>query len=140
MLKSAAVTRLAGSEVMRIIPEGGVRASVYLSNADLGFVSEGQDVKLSVSSFPAGEYGYLQANITRIGADSLKGSSASQQQPANTYPVQVTLQQNPDKKILLDRLKPGMQVSALIVVRKRPVISLLTDMFTKGTEDLQNSR
>ena len=130
----------AGSEVMRIIPEGGVRASVYLSNADLGFVSEGQDVKLSVSSFPAGEYGYLQANITRIGADSLKGSLASQQQPANTYPVQVTLQQNPDKKILLDRLKPGMQVSALIVVRKRPVISLLTDMFTKGTEDLQNSR
>ena len=130
----------AGSEVMRIIPEGGVRASVYLSNADLGFVSEGQDVKLSVSSFPAGEYGYLQASITRIGADSLKGSSASQQQPANTYPVQVTLQPNSDKKILLDRLKPGMQVSALIVVRKRPVISLLTDMFTKGTEDLQNSR
>ena len=103
-------------------------------------MSEGQDVKLSVSSFPAGEYGYLQANITRIGADSLKGSSASQQQPANTYPVQVTLQPNPDKKILLDRLKPGMQVSALIVVRKRPVISLFTDMFTKGTEDLQNSR
>ena len=130
----------AGSEVMRIIPEGGVRASVYLSNADLGFVSEGQDVKLSVSSFPAGEYGYLKANITRIGADSLKGSSSSQQQPANTYPVQVTLQQNPDKKVLLDRLKPGMQVTALIVVRKRPVISLLTDMFTKGSEDLQNSR
>jgi hypothetical protein len=52
----------------------------------------------------------------------------------------VTLQPNSDKKILFDRLKPGMQVSALIVVRKRPVISLLTDMFTKGTEDLQNSR
>ena len=33
-----------------------------------------------------------------------------------------------------------MQVSALIVVRKRPVISLLTDTFTKGAEDLQNSR
>ena len=130
----------AGSEVMRIIPEGGVRANVYLSNADLGFVSEGQDVKLSVSSFPAGEYGYLKANITRIGADSLKVSSASQQQPANTYPVQVTLQQNLDKNVLIDRLKPGMQVTALIVVRKRPVISLLTDMFTKGSEDLQNSR
>ena len=131
-----------GAEVMRIIPDGGLRASVFLANSDLGFVSEGQAVKLSVSSFPPGEYGYLEARVTRIGADSLQSStsSSSDLQPSSKYPVQVTIDGNSEKSILLSRLKPGMQVSALIVVRERPVISLLTDTFTKGTEDLQNSR
>ena len=131
-----------GAEVMRIIPDGGLRASVFLANSDLGFVSEGQAVKLSVSSFPPGEYGYLEARVTRIGADSLQSStsSSSDLQPSSKYPVQVTIDGNSEKSILLSRLKPGMQVSALIVVRQRPVISLLTDTFTKGTEDLQNSR
>jgi hypothetical protein len=41
---------------------------------------------------------------------------------------------------MLNRLEPGMQVSANIIVRQRPVITLLTDVFTKGTETLQNSR
>ena len=95
--------------------------------------------KLAVSSFPPGEYGYLQAKVTRIGADALDQQGA-QRQRANTFPMQVTLEKNADKSVLMEKLKPGMQVSALIVVRQRPVISLLTDMFTKGTEDLQNSR
>lgn len=131
-----------GSEVMRIIPEGGLRASVFLANSDLGFVSEGQAVKLSISSFPPGEYGYLDARVTRIGADSLQSSSSSvsEDQPSSKYPVQITIDNNVKKSSLLNRLKPGMQVSALMVVRQRPVISLLTDTFTKGTEDLQNTR
>ena len=131
-----------GSEVMRIIPEGGLRASVFLANSDLGFVSEGQAVKLSVSSFPPGEYGYLDARVTRIGADSLKSNdgSGSEAQSTNKYPVQITIDSNSEKSSLLTRLKPGMQVSALIVVRQRPIISLLTDTFTQGSEDLQNTR
>ena len=131
-----------GAEVMRIIPEGGLRASVFLANSDLGFVSEGQVVKLAVSSFPPGEYGYLDARVTRIGADSLQSSSssASESQSSSKFPVQITIDNNADKSTLLSRLKPGMQVSALIVVRQRPVISLLTDTFTKGSEALQNTR
>ena len=38
------------------------------------------------------------------------------------------------------KAESDFKVSALIVTRQRPVISLLTDTFTKGTEDLQNSR
>ena len=127
---------------MRIIPEGGLRASVFLANSDLGFVSEGQAVKLSVSSFLPGEYGYLDARVTRIGADSLKSNdgSGSEAQSTNKYPVQITIDSNSEKSSLLTRLKPGMQVSALIVVRQRPIISLLTDTFTQGSEDLQNTR
>lgn len=130
----------AGTELMRIVPEGALRAKVYLANTDLGFVKEGQKAKISVSSFPAGEYGYLDAKVTRIGADALDSASQAEQQKANTYPLQITLEPNKTKQKLLEKLHPGMQVSTLIVVRQRPVISLFTEMFTKGTEGLKNSR
>jgi HlyD family secretion protein len=129
-----------GTELMRIVPEGALRARVFLANSDLGFVREGQQAKLSISSFPAGEYGYLDAKVTRIGADALDSQSQVEQQKANTYPLQVTLGANPTKTKLLTQLHPGMQVSALIIVRQRPVINLFTDVFTKGTEGLKNSR
>jgi hypothetical protein len=52
----------------------------------------------------------------------------------------IQLGPNRGKEAMLNRLEPGMQVSANIIVRQRPVITLLTDVFTKGTETLQNSR
>ena len=131
-----------GTKVMEIIPDGGLKAKVFLPNSELGFVRSGMPVKLAVSSFPAGEYGYLKGVITRIGADALDDSDklASNPRRANTFPMSIALEPNTDKKSILDRLAPGMQVSANIIVRQRPVITLLTDVFTKGSESLQNSR
>ena len=42
---------------------------VFLPNSELGFIKDGMDVKLAVSSFPAGEYGYLKGTVKSIGAD-----------------------------------------------------------------------
>ena len=125
-----------GAEVMRIVPDGGgLKAKVFLPNSELGFIKDGMPVKLSVSSFPAGEYGYLKGFIKNIGADALENTAL-----ANTFPMTIELTQNQDKMAILERLAPGMQVSANIIVRQRPVITLLTDVFTKGSESLQNSR
>ena len=131
-----------GTEVMRIIPDGQLKAMVFLPNTELGFVKQGMPVKLAVSSFPPGEYGYLNAKVVRIGADALSGEdgTAASQQKANTFPLMVQLEKNKGKDDILARLAPGMQVSANIIVRQRPVITLLTDVFTKGTESLQGSR
>jgi HlyD family secretion protein len=131
-----------GAEVMRIIPEGGLKAKVYLPNSELGFVKPSLPVKLAVSSFPPGEYGYLQGTVQRIGADALSGDAMTNPTPQqqNTYPMVIQLGPNRGKEAMLNRLEPGMQVSANIIVRQGPVITLLTDVFTKGTESLQNSR
>jgi len=129
-----------GTELMRIIPEGSLRARLFLANTDLGFVRENQKAKLSISSFPASEYGYLNGRVTRIGADALDTAATPDQRRADTFPLQVTLEANPGKARLINKLRPGMQVAALISVRQRPVITLLTDTFTKGSESLQNSR
>ena len=66
-------------------------------------------------------------------SNRLIGSVQTHFQPAE-------LVDNEDKSVILDRLTPGMQVTANIIVRQRPVITLLTDVFTKGSESLQNSR
>jgi len=131
----------AGSEVMRIIPEGALKAALYISNADVGFVRTGQAVKLSVTSFPSSEYGYLNGVVSRIGADAFEGTEdPSSSRRANSFPMSVSVLASPKQSRLVSRLQPGMQVSANIIVRQRPVITLLTDVFTKGTESLKNSR
>ena len=132
-----------GAEVMRIVPYGGgLKAKVFLPNSELGFISAGMPVKLSVSSFPPGEYGYLKGKVKSIGADALESTDqqSADRQRANTFPMTIELKDNQDKAPILERLAPGMQVSANIIVRQRPVITLLTDVFTKGSESLQNSR
>ena len=128
---------------MRIVPEGGgLKAKVFLPNNELGFIKDGMPVKLAVSSFPPGEYGYLKGSVTRIGADALESTDQKSfdSQRASTFPMTIELTDNKDKLAVLERLAPGMQVSANIIVRQRPVITLLTDVFTKGSESLQNSR
>ena len=132
-----------GAEVMRIIPDGGgLKAKVFLPNSELGFIKDGMPVKLAVSSFPPGEYGYLKGIVKSIGADALESTDpqSANRQRANTFPMTIALKENEDKSAILARLTPGMQVSANIIVRQRPVITLLTDVFTKGSESLQNSR
>ena len=142
---SVAVGSVIGSgvEVMRIVPDGGgLKAKVFLPNSELGFIKDGMPVKLAVSSFPPGEYGYLRGIVKNIGADALESTDqqSADRQRANTIPMTIELTDNQDKSAVLDRLAPGMQVSANIIVRQRPVITLLTDVFTKGSESLQNSR
>ena len=132
-----------GAEVMRIVPDGGgLKAKVFLPNSELGFIKDGMPVKLAVSSFPPGEYGYLRGVVKNIGADALESTDqqTADRQRANTFPMTIELADNKDKSAILERLAPGMQVSANIIVRQRPVITLLTDVFTKGSESLQNSR
>ena len=64
-----------GVEVMRIVPDGGgLKAKVFLPNSELGFIKDGMPVKLSVSSFPPGEYGYLKGIVKSIGADALEST------------------------------------------------------------------
>ncbi len=132
-----------GAEVMRIIPDGGgLKAKVFLPNSELGFIKDGMPVKLAVSSFPPGEYGYLNGRVKNIGADALETTDqqSADRARANTFPMTIEFTENKDKSAILERLTPGMQVSANIIVRQRPVITLLTDVFTKGSESLQNSR
>ena len=76
---------------MRIVPNGGGLAASFFPNSELGFIKDGMPVKMAVSSFPPGEYGYLKGVVKNIGADALDSTN---QQRANTFPMTIELTNN----------------------------------------------
>ena len=127
-----------GSAVVKIVPDNRLEASVQISNKDIGFVKTGMAVNVSVDSFPSGEFGYLQGTLKTIGSDALPPTNDT---PGYTFPATISLKQQEvvsGGKML--NLQSGMGVNANIKLRSRPVISLLTDLFTKQLEGVSRFR
>lgn len=61
----------AGAEVCSILPteEKGYKCLIYVSNADVGGLKPGMQVKLNVYSFPNTEYGYVYGTLTKVSKD-----------------------------------------------------------------------
>ena len=138
-LKASSSSVVASDQVLlKIVPSKELQADVEVSNADIGFLKIGMPVDVSVDSFPSGEFGYINGKLTAIGADALP---PDQQSRAYRFPATVTLEQqvveignNPLN------LQSGMSVTANIRVRSRPVISLITDLFTRQIEGIKRFR
>lgn len=124
--------------VLKLVPESRLVANVSITNRDIGFIKTGLPVSVGVDSFPPGEFGYIQGTLTSIGSDALP---PDQENPNYRFPAMVTLKQQTveagDKKL---NLQSGMSVSANIRLRSRPVINLITDMFTKQLEGVKRFR
>ena len=128
----------ADQEVLKIIPKNQLEAKVSIEDSDIGFVRVGMPVNVSVSSFPSGEFGYIQGELVSLGSDVLEPDAS-----ANFYrfPAIVSLKQQEvvsgSEKL---NLQSGMSVTALIKLRSRPAITVVTDMFTKQFEGVQQFR
>ena len=122
---------------MKIVPIDDLVARVFVSNRDIAFLKKDKSVKVRIDAYPYNEFGELSGKIKSIGSDVLE--------PDNTYnfyrfPVTIRL----DEPYLLHKkkqlpLKAGMSLSANIVLRQRPVISLFTERllpFWNGLEQL----
>ena len=98
-----------------------------INNSDIGFVKVGMPVTVSVDSFPAGEFGYINGTLSSLGSDVLK---PDQENPFYRFPASITLKQQvvtAGEKTL--NLQSGMSISANIKLRSRPVISIVSDLF-----------
>ena len=127
-----------GATVLKIVPDNRLEAAVTISNKDIGFVKTGMDVNVSVDSFPSGEFGYLQGTLKSIGSDALPPDKDSQ---GYNFPATIILkQQEVESGGKSLNLQSGMGVNANIKLRSRPVISILTDVFTKQIEGVSRFR
>ena len=124
--------------VLKLVPENRLQASVSISNSDIGFVKVGMPVSVSVDSFPAGEFGYIDGTLASIGSDVLKPSSEN---PSYRFPARITLRQ---QEVLSGNqslnLQSGMSITANIKLRSRPVISILSDLFIKQLDGVKRFR
>ena len=98
----------------------------------------GLPVNVSVDSFPSGEFGYIQGTLTELGSDALP---PDQRSPEYRFPAKVTLkQQSVESGSQQLNLQSGMRVTANIKLRSRPVISIVSDLFTKQMDGVKRFR
>lgn len=118
--------------MMEIVPVDSLVARVFISNRDIGFVKVGQKVDVRIDAYSFSEFGDVEGTITAIGTDSLPPDEIYQ---FYRYPAEVTLDSQyfpvrGDNGQPLD-LRSGMSLNANIKLRKRRVITFLTDLFER---------
>ena len=125
-------------EVLKLVPANRLQAKIAISDGDIGFVKVGLPVNVSVDSFPSGEFGYIRGTLIKLGSDVLAPDQESQQY---RFPATVSLEEQAveaGEQTL--NLQSGMGVSANIKLRSRPVISIISDLFTKQLEGVKRFR
>ena len=50
-----------------------LQGEVQIKNEDVGFVHEGQSVKVKLAAYPFQKYGMVEGTITHVGADANDG-------------------------------------------------------------------
>ena len=116
-----------GIEVLTIIPEedSQYKVSIYVSNANIGKLSDGMAVKFNVYALPKSEYGYLTGTITQISKDLKVDSNNT----SGYYLVETNL----DAKTLYDvkgekaNLKAGMACQAQMITESKRILTYVLE-------------
>ena len=124
--------------LLKIVPDNNLEAKVRILDSDIGFIKVGQPASVSVDSFPSGEFGYISGTLTTFGQDVLP---PNRDNPVRYFPATILLKEQSvlsgDNQL---NLQSGMGITANIKLRSRPVITILTDIFTRQTEGLKRFR
>ena len=123
--------------ILKIVPIDDLVARVFVSNRDIAFLKKEQPVKIRVDAYPYNEFGEIDGKIESIGSDVLEPDSNYN---FYRFPITIKLKEpfimHKNKEL---NLKTGMSLTANIVLRKRPVLSLFTERilpFWNGLEQL----
>jgi hemolysin D len=118
--------------LLKILPnEAPLIIEAQLSNSDIGFVRQGQSVKIKVDAFPFMQFGSLSGVVQQISPDSDNTAhaniSASNPQKINNnsssyYRVRVIADQNQFKEHPHLQIKAGMSVQVDIKIGRRALL------------------
>lgn len=131
-----------GTILMTLVPIGErLKAEVWVSNEDIGFVYERQEAKVKLIAYPFQKYGMLNGSVAYVSADAQEQTNASppsnvRQRAAPTSLIYKTIvsldkQSLEANGIRLD-LTPGMQVVSEINLGKRTVFEYLLSPVQKA--------
>ncbi|MFA6971703.1 MAG: HlyD family type I secretion periplasmic adaptor subunit [Gallionella sp.] len=127
-----------GSILMTLVPNDEIlRAEVWVSNQDVGFIHIGEHVKLKLASYQFQKYGMIDGQVTNLSADASDNlqqgagqSAAPSSKPGSgqpfTYRALIDLKA---QELIADgvryTLTPGMQVTAEIHLGTRTILEYL---------------
>ena len=124
--------------VLKVVPFDALHAKVDIPSSDIGFVSIGQNVDLSIDSFPATDFGVLEGRVKHIGSDAIP-PDPSKGQADYRFPADIKLnsQQLDLKNGKSLRLQAGMSLTANIKLRRVTYLQLLLGSFKDKTDSLR---
>lgn len=139
-----------GTVLLTLVPQDEkLRAEVWVSNEDIGFVRQGQPVKLKFAAFPFQKYGMVEGTVEHVSADAADnntGNGNSQTDPAKKnqplgYKALITLKQmNLDMDGERFALSAGMQTNAEIRLGDRTVMEYLLSPVRKAWHEAGRER
>jgi len=121
--------------ILKIVPKDNLIAKVYITNRDIGFVKEGQNVDVRIDSFPFQQYGDIKGELISVGSDALPPD-----QIYNFYRFPAKVRLDRQTVLIHNRqlpLQSGMSINANIKLRQRTVMSIFTDFFVQKAESLK---
>lgn len=139
-----------GTVLVTLIPqEETLRAEVWVSNDDIGFVRNGQAVKVKLAAFPFQKYGMIDGQVEHVSADASDSNAAngapSTDKPARMQPLLYkTLVSLQAMHLAMDderfMLGAGMQANAEILLGTRSVFEYLLSPVRKAWHEAGRER
>lgn len=134
-----------GTVLATLVPKDEIlRAEVWVSNEDIGFVRRGQPVKLKFEAFPFQKYGMADGVVAHVGAaaaDADAGPGERGGKPPLVYKALVTLDsmrlEAPGERL---GLAPGMRTAAEIRLGTRSVLEYLLSPVQKAWHEAARER
>ena len=140
-----------GTVLLTLVPDDdALRAEVWISNEDIGFVRVGQRVKLKFAAFPFQKYGMVEGVVEHVSADAADANTNSNPSAGDrlqtkgsllVYKALVTL-----NRMALEMngerfaLSAGMQSSAEILLGTRTVMEYLLSPVRKAWHEAGRER
>jgi hemolysin D len=106
-------------ELMKVVPhEDALEAEVMIPNRDIGFVHEGQPVRVKFEAYPFTRYGVIDGTVKKLSLDAIQDEKLGLLYVARIALNKTTLQVE-DKEI---PLTSGLSLTAEIKTGKRRII------------------
>jgi hemolysin D len=142
-----------GTVLMTIVPaDEPLRAEVWVSNRDRGFVREGQAVKLKISPYPFQKYGMIEGVVKQVSADATEpqqrgGGASPQDADSDDRPGGYQFRSIVELKAqyleqdgVRHKLMPGMQVDAEVALGQRSVIEYMLSPVRRAFQEAARER
>ena len=119
----------AGEELLQVVPDDKDIAKLTIPDMNVGFLTPGMPVQLRLDAYSYSDFGSLKGRLLEVGTNLLPPDRYS---PRSSYfPGKIKLQSQSIKisgKSI--PLRSGMGVTALVKVGEKPIISMITNIFS----------
>lgn len=123
-------------ELMQIVPDNDLEASIFINSNDIGFINIGKKAEISVDSYPASDFGVLNGSVRFISQNSSKIKENTDNLFFSSKIKLDTQYLNSvnDNKL---ELKPGMSITANIKLRRLSYLQIIFNLFTDKAKSIK---